>query len=605
MAVQRSLLGAIEPSSEWTPSPPPSLDGTKEIAIDFETTGLRWWRGDRPIGMALGYVQDGKIITQYLPWGHRGGNLSEETVKRWAKRELRGKYIKNLHSRFDNHMAYTWGLDLEEQNCVWGDVGHDAALLDDQRRYGFSLEALSQEFLGEGKIQGLDIENLQEYHAGEVHQYAEKDVELVLKLDQLFKPRIKQMGLVQVASMEDQIIFTVCEMERNGAPIDLDLLGRWEIQIEEDIQRCLMELRQLVGTKIDPTDREDMTKLFRLRGIEITHWTAGGVYKDPEPSFKDEVLREIKDEAVQKVRKIKRLLSVKDKYLVPYRRNTIDGILRYSLNQLRADDTGTISGRFSSSALIKGKEEGDGINVQQVMRVDKHKDVFGDDYQIRELYIPEGTSEWLSADAKQVEFRIFVDKSGSARLINEYEKNPEIDFHNIVWDMCKMVNPEFTRKNTKDTNFAQLFGAGKDKTAKMLGIDYEKALEFVELYHRTLPEVKDLQKTVGADAKRFGYVTTVLGRRFHFENSRWIHKALSRIIQGSAADVMKKKLVELHKARKKTGYKMRFTVHDEVNGDSPDKKCTEMVTEILNSQTIPFRVPILWDVGTGRNWKEC
>jgi DNA polymerase I-like protein with 3'-5' exonuclease and polymerase domains len=68
---------------------------------------------------------------------------------------------------------------------------------------------------------------------------------------------------------------------------------------------------------------------------------------------------------------------------------------------------------------------------------------------------------------------------------------------------------------------------------------------------------------------------------------------------------MKTKLVELHKARKKTGFKMRFTVHDEVNGDVPDAESVRKVTEILGAQSIKFRVPILWEVNSGANWKEC
>ena len=602
---QGRLFGAIESSSTWTPSAPPSLDGIDEIALDVESTGLAWWGRDVPVGLAIGYKRGNEYVTQYLPWGHRGGgNLSEDTVKRWAQRELRGKKIKNLSSKFDNHMIYKWEIDLEEQGCVWGDVAHYAALLDDQRRHGFSLNAVARDYVGEEKIKGLDVPNLADYHAGEVHEYAEQDVRLVLKIMDKMRPLLIDQELMTVADLEDEVIFAVCEMERNGAPIDVEKLDLWIVKSNLDLMHTVSEIPKLVGFGIDPSSRDNMVKLFRSQGLEIKKWTSGGKTRDPQPSFTDEVLSGIDNPAIELVRRARRLMSLRSKYLLKYRDEIGSGnILRYALNQLKADKEGTVSGRFSSTALTKG-DEGEGVNIQQVMRPDKHKDTFGEDYIVRELFIPE-SGFWETDDARQIEFRLFVHYSGSERLIEEYRKNPDVDFHNIVWEIIKQFNPDMTRKNTKDTNFAELYGAGVYKTSQMLKISIHKAKEFVGTYNEKFPEVKQLRKRVERIAENRGYVKTILGRRFHFPGGEFLHKALSRIIQGSAADVMKKKLVELHKARKKTGFKMRFTVHDEVNGDVPDKESHRKVTEILNAQTIDFKVPILWQTGMGANWKEA
>src|SRR5580765_754672 len=113
---QPSLLDVLDDDAsrlrpnDWVPREPPTLDGIHDIQIDTETTGLRWWDGDRPIGISI-CLPDG--TTQYLPWGHRGGgNLDEATVKRWALNELKGKRITNLNTRFDIHMLRAWGVDL-------------------------------------------------------------------------------------------------------------------------------------------------------------------------------------------------------------------------------------------------------------------------------------------------------------------------------------------------------------------------------------------------------------------------------------------------------------------------------------------------------------
>jgi DNA polymerase-1 len=131
-------------------------------------------------------------------------------------------------------------------------------------------------------------------------------------------------------------------------------------------------------------------------------------------------------------------------------------------------------------------------------------------------------------------------------------------------------------------------------------------IEVNRIYNREIPEAKPLLEKAKALAQARGYVRTVLGRRARFLNGYRIHKALNGIIQGSAADVMKQKLVELHEARKDTGLLLRFTVHDEVDGDIPNRGLAQKVAEVLNRQSfLQFKVPILWETSIGPNWKDC
>src|SRR5262252_6033782 len=215
---------------DWRPQEPPSLEGIHDIELDCETNGLQWWNGDRPIGFAVGYGDQ----RRYLPFGHLGGgNLDEETVKRWARRELRGKHITNLNTRFDVHHMYAWGVDLEDQGCTVSDVGHFAGLLDDHR-LTMSLESIARDYLSIGKFGAdLDKTRMATYHAGEVAAYAERDVELVHLLKQVMWPRLTAEGLHNVRQLEDDLIYVVCEMERNGAPLDVELLNKWVKESEQ------------------------------------------------------------------------------------------------------------------------------------------------------------------------------------------------------------------------------------------------------------------------------------------------------------------------------------------------------------------------------------
>lgn len=616
----------------WVPEAPPSLAGIRDVELDCETTGLKWWEDDRPIGIAL-RTPNGRC--QYLPWGHRGGgNLDEAVVRRWAQTELRGKRITNLNTRFDIHMMRAWGVDLEAQGNEVSDVGHYAALLDDHRQ-SFSLESIAQDYLGVGKVNdGMDKTRMAYYHAGRVAAYAEQDVRLVGELKAKMWPLLDEQDLQRVRALEDKVIYVVCEMEKNGAIIDMELLERWILQSEGDLVRCLLEIHKLTGFNINPASSQDRARLFQKLNLPIAHTDKGA------PSFTDEVLKTIDHPVIGLLRRASKLTSLRSKYLLKYKK-AVDskGILRYSLHQLRAQksdmdsagESGTVSGRFSSSSVTNDV----GANIQQVMKAAKQRVSFGfgeddethDDeiFIVRKLHKP-GSGLFLSADAMQIEYRLFAGYAKSPRVLEAYKQDPLMSFHKFVWGMLKPFKPDLTYRRTKDCNFAKIYGAGLTKLAEMLEfITHEEAeslrktkagrmhpklaqaLAVDTIYNREMPEVPVLLREASTLAERRGYVHTLLGRRMRFTDKyARVHKAFNGVVQGGAADIMKQKLVELHDARKDTGLLLRYTVHDEVDGDVPDESAAKRVGDILNHQSFPeLPVPILWEVATGPTWKDC
>jgi DNA polymerase-1 len=285
-----------------------------------------------------------------------------------------------------------------------------------------------------------------------------------------------------------------------------------------------------------------------------------------------------------------------------------DNKLRYSLYQLRGDEYGTVRGRFSCANK----------NLQQVFSVDRQRTAFGYDgkdsshdleiFLVRLLMIPQ-SGTYLSADAKQIEYRLAAHFAGSPKLLNAYSLNPDIDFHQTVQDIITPFK-KISRKDTKNVNFGKIYGGGRDTIARTLGLGRSEADQIIEIYDRMFPEFKQLLKRAAKLAEHRGYVKTVLGRRARFGEhlglpGTFYHKALNYVIQGSAADIMKQKLVELHKERHRTGFVMRQTVHDEVDGDATQPETAAMVHEILNRQSFKVSVPILWEVKTGATWADC
>jgi DNA polymerase-1 len=623
-----NLFDIIEMPEAYTPPEPPSLDGIRDLELDLETNGLKWWEKDRPIG--IGIARPG-LKTCYLPFGHigTGGNLDEMTVRRWAQRELRGKRITNLNTRFDIHMLREWGVDLEAQGCEVSDVGHYAALLDDHRQR-FSLQALVEDMLPDEKKvthvfgRKLDATRMAHYHPSVVAERAEGDVRQVQKLKELMWPKLDEEDLQRVRSLEDEVIYVVCEMEKNGALIHEEKLAAWEKASEQELHAAIRSLRDMAGFPVNPNSANDMKRLFEKLRIPFTEFTATG-----QPSFTSAVLQmHIERPEIALCERIGKLTDLRSKYLAKYTNvRDSNGILRYALHQLRAErgeggTAGTVSGRFSSTAVTPDV----GINIQQVMKAAKQIKTYGDKYLIRELFIPPPGRLFLSADAKQIEYRMFASYANNPKIIAAYKENPDISFHVFMWELIKPY-ADLPYRKQKDLNFAKLYAAGIVKMAYML--EMITAQQFRELqaeqarrdhpllaearavddiYNREVPEVKPLLARASKLAETRGYVRTILGRRMRFPGGRRLHKALNGIIQGGAADINKRKLVELHKAirAEEIDMTLRMTIHDEVDGDVPDENEAKKVQELLDHQSFPeLKVPILWDVGTGENWKAC
>jgi DNA polymerase I-like protein with 3'-5' exonuclease and polymerase domains len=600
----RPTVNVPESYRNWTPPNPPSLDGVKDVILDCETNGLRWWAGDRPIGLAVGF-RDGRCM--YLPFGHAGGNLDEEAVKRWARQELRGKRIINLNTAFDTLMLYAWGIDLEAQGCTVTDVGHYAALLDDHRD-SYSLDNLGKDYLGYGKVEGLDKRRMADYHSRDVAPYADRDALLVNALYDVFWLKLTEEDLHRVRQVEDDCIFATCEMMRNGAPLDEEKLNAWIKRSEQDLLAALWELHKLTGMNINPASRDDLIRLFSHLGIPPP--VMNEYEKSPgKICFARDKLARIDHPTIKVVYRARRLASLRSKYLLNYQKQLkLNGNpLRYALHQLPVEDEGgTISGRYSSSGF--GTEEGDGVNIQQVAGKKHAHAMKGDEhlagYDIRELFVP-SSGLWDSNDAEQIEYRLFAHYAQPPKVIEAYKNDPHTDFHNVVMGMIREVMATITRERTKDVNFAKLFGARVPRIANMLCVTKKEAQKFINAYDTAFPEAEQLIKKTMNLAETRGYVKTILGRRTRFPTRERLHKAPNGIIQGSAADEAKTKTALLHRERKNTGLKMRFVVHDEINGDVPDLESAKKVDALLNTQILKTRVPLLWKMGTGKNWQEA
>lgn len=579
----------------YRPDEPPCLDGIDEVYLDLETEGLDWAGTDRPCGWAL----TAGDRSYYLPTRHKGGgNLCIETVRRWGQTELRNKRIINQYLKFDGHMSRVDGVDLDAQGCTFHDIQHAEALLNDWERE-FSLEAIAQRRLGTGKLDVGPKADLHRMPAWDAADYAKMDTTLVRDIHLKQLPLLMAEDLMAVMQLEDEVIPAVIEMEHNGVKIDVEKLHLWVDQSSAALDQMKFALTRKVGFEVNPDRTEDMVRLFKLRGIENPHRTATGA-----PSFPGAYVKDIPDEAVQMAYKIGKLTDLRNKFLIPYSKFVRpDGRIHGTFHQLMTGDEGTVSGRFSAVRP----------NLQQVMTPGKQKKTYGSftfEWQgqivtewfiIKELFIPEG-GVWFSADAMQIEYRLFGHYSAAKAVLAAYADNPLADYHQVICDMLQEYAPGTDRRRTKDVNFATIYGAGEKKIAEMLGMSLAAAREFLRAYNRMLPEAKNLLEQAMQVAERRGYVKTILGRRVRFPGKQRLHKSLNGIIQGGAADINKREIVVTHRNRRELGYTPRVTVHDELGGDLADAGMLPRFQSFLNEQHFDVKIPIMWDAHVGATW---
>jgi len=217
---------------------------------------------------------------------------------------------------------------------------------------------------------------------------------------------------------------------------------------------------------------------------------------------------------------------------------------------------------------------------------------------MRSLYhAPEGMA-WLCGDWSQFEFRVFAHYSQDPKLYKAYRDNPDIDYHQLVADMAGI-----DRRTAKTINLGLSFGMGENRLAKELGLDKEDAQELFKKYHEKFPKIKEFLKVASSIGAKRGYVKTLLGRRIRFPDKRKAYKAGALIFQGSAADLMKKKIIELNNALEG----LVLIVHDEFNfivNDYEKEKQIKLFKELM--EDVPeLNVPVRASINSGRNWWEA
>ena len=612
----------FSPETEWIPPTHlPDLKDHKEIAIDLETRdpGLKS-SGSGSVngnGEVVGIAVAVEGWSGYFPIAHEGGgNMDRALVLDWFEEVLHTDATKIFHNAmYDVSWIRSMGFYIR------GGVVDTliAASLIDENRWGYALNALGKQYVGVGKNEkilndaakswGIDPKaDMWRLPAPLVGEYAEQDAVLTLRLWHALQREISSQDLWDVFNLETNLFPCLIDMKFKGVRVDAEKANLLKQELIKEEKNIYRGIRKLIGFDVEIWAAASIAKAFDEVKLPYDRTEKGA------PSFTKNFLSTHPHELPKAIANAREINKAHTTFIDTIIKHEHNGRIHADINQIRSDDGGTVTGRFSYS----------NPNLQQIPA--RNKDLGP---KIRALFIPEKNHTWGCFDYSQQEPRIVVHFAsllkleGSQTIVDQYNAG-EADFHQMIADMAGIE-----RKQAKTINLGLMYGMGKNKLMAELGLMKEAAEDLIKNYHKRAPFVKMLSQAVTRRAEDSGKIRTIGGRLCHFDmwephgygikrplkhadalrehgpgiKRAFTYKALNKLIQGSAADMTKRAMVNLYKQ----GFIPHIQIHDELDFSVPDTPgCRidiELITEIMED-AVQLEVPNKIDYEEGSNWGD-
>jgi len=607
----------FSPQVEWLPPTEfPDLSKYDEIAIDLETkdpdlknmgSGSVTGRG-QIVGIAVA-VRD---WSGYYPIRHEGGgNMDIKIVLKWFQDILETPSKKIFHNAmYDVCFIRSEGLRIEGTIIDTMIAGS----LVDENRFRYDLGSMGRDYVGRGKNEAVLAETAKEWGidaksemyklpAMYVGEYAEADAKLTLELWQEMKKEIISQDIQSIFNLETELFPCLVDMRFLGVRVDIQAATELKNKLLTEEKECLHIVKKETGVDTQIWAARSIAQVFQKLRLPFDR-----TEKTNSPSFTKNFLQNHPHPIVQKIARAREINKAHTTFIDTIIKHEHKGRIYAEINQLRSDSGGTVTGRFSYS----------NPNLQQIPARNKELGPM-----IRSLFVPEQNCKWGVFDYSQQEPRLVVHYAALQNMyavgdvLDAYNEG-DADFHKIVADMA-----DIPRDQAKTINLGLFYGMGKNKLQAELGVNKEKAEELFRQYHSRVPFVKQLMDSVMRRAQDRGRVRTLLGRlcRFHLwePNQFGIHKALpheaalaehgpgikraytykalNRLIQGSAADMTKKAMIDLHKE----GITPHIQVHDELDISVESEAHADKIKQIMEG-AVTLEVPNKVDYESGTNW---
>lgn len=569
----------------------PSLLSCTDPCVDVETTGVRAFESnaddrDRVIGIAVDTGRE----AYYFPVSHSSGrNLPESAM---------GFFRMYLNSPDRTYLGYNYGFDLhmmqEDLNVGVAPKFEDAMLalhLVNENEPSFKLKEVCDRYrIGDGSLQesvleekvlarcdelGLECSRsprarnnvksmMHVLDPSDVEPYACDDVRLTRKLMDLLRPALEAQGLTDIFRQVCYYERIIVDMERYGMHVDRDLISKYQEDAKRHADDAQARLDEAAGFELNPNSSKRVCEWLGVKS------SAAQVLQDLMDAGGDVAERA---RLVQEARGWK---SVSSRYYTPYMEDMDRGhVLHCNLNLI-----GTYTGRLSCSKP----------NLQAVA---KATEVF----RVKDVFTAREGMTMIQADYKQAEMR----------LVTHYTKDPvmrelilsDADLHSATAEMLGIP-----RNAAKRINFSVIYGIGYRKLSENLKVDPKVGRDYLERYHSLYSGFRRLMAQCEEFAKEYGYIEMWTGRMRHFNVPEADpHKAMSNLIQGGVAEVVRVAISRLYPAMRDIGGRMLMQVHDSIMFEVPDEELHVALPTIKAvMEDFDFDPPMGVDIEYGKSW---
>jgi DNA polymerase-1 len=546
-------------------------------------------------GISLSYTRDNGF---YLPFNAETRKLVKSLLEnkkiskigydlKFAIKALSREGIKVLGSLFDVQIAHY---------LLHPDMRHALDLISENYLNKIIIE--EQSLIGKGKTKV----NLSSLKPELITNFAADQASAIFNLSAIFEKEMKEIGLWDLfKDIEIPLSVVLAKMENEGIALDVEMLNTYSIELTNELSLQTEKIHELAGEEFNIASPKQMGEIL-FKKMELTKKPKKT--KSGQFSTSEETLLKLKDshpiiDEILNFRAVKKLLST-----------YVD-----ALPALVNPNTKRIHTTFNQSVASTGRLSSVNPNLQNIPIRTKRG------MKVREAFISKDENYILmAADYSQIELRIMASLSKDEGMLQAF--NNGVDIHSATAAKVYKIPVEQVdstmRSNAKSVNFGIIYGISAFGLSQNIGVSRTEAKEIIDNYFEQFPKVKEYMDWSIEQAREKEYVETVMGRKRYLSdiNSRNAvvramaeRNAINAPIQGSAADIIKKAMIDVQAEMDKRGMqsKMLLQVHDELVFDmhkSESEGLKSLVKEKME-QAITLKVPLTVDIGEGINWLKA
>jgi DNA polymerase-1 len=576
------------------------LSSVSEFCFDTETTGLVAFDADI-VGLSFSTEFHKGYYVPFPRDFEAAKQRLEKFIGIFSSEKL--KIAQNL--KYDMQVLGRYGIEI---SGPWFDTMLAHYLVEPDMRH--NMDALSEAYLNykpvsiedligkKGKNQG----NMADVELEKIKEYACEDSDITLQLKQKMKTELDNRQVFNVfEKIEIPLVPVLCGMEKEGIRIDSNFLKEYSVQLADSCNDIQAGIYKMAGGEFNISSPQQVGKILfdHLKLVDKPKKTKTGQYQTDEETLVElaaehEIVRQILD--YRQIQKLK-------------------GTYVDALPELINPGTGRLHTSFNQAVAATGRLSSNNPNLQNIpIRTERGQEV-------RRAFIPRDENHvLLSADYSQIELRIIAHVSKDEGMIEAFRDG--LDIHTAtaarVWGVTLDEVDKEMRRRAKTVNFGIIYGISAFGLSQRIGIPRGEAKEIIENYFSKFPGIKDYMDTTQDFARQHGYVETLMGRRRYIRdiNSKNAtvrgfaeRNAINAPIQGSAADLIKMAMIDIHKWLKNSDLqtKMILQVHDELLFDVPKGEVDLVKPLIVSymSNAMKLDVPVLVEAGTGQSWLEA